>query len=261
MKIIKNLINLIKYNEEKKYNFILPDDIQDSANELSGDSKLKPLEKINENIYPSIDVNLEYVTNKYNLSINSDIKIRNFFINAKKKQYSAFLLYIDGMIDTDSINRFVIEPLMLKNTSNMSNSERNVISTAVTNNAVVKRVKKFNLIDYISECLVPQNDVTTSNKFKEIFQKVNAGMSALFIDTIDTVFIIDAKGFEKRSISKPENEIIIRGSQEGFVESIRTNTSLIRRLVNNEDLIIEDMNVGTISKTKIRNLLFKRCCK
>ena len=40
------------------------------------------------------------------------------------------------------------------------------ISTAVTNNVTVRRVKKFNLVNYVSECLVPQNDVTTSNSFK-----------------------------------------------------------------------------------------------
>lgn len=69
------------------------------------------------------------------------------------------------------------------------------------------------------------------------------GVSALFVDTIDTVFLIDAKGFEKRSISPPDNEVIIRGSHEGFVEAIRTNTSLLRRIINNEDFIIEEANV------------------
>jgi len=262
MKKINDLINLIKYRENPDYNFVLPEADASQDSQVSSNSpELEPLENVSENVYPSIDVNLEYVKVKYNVLINSDIKIRNFFVNAKNRQYRAFLLYIDGMIDSKSINKFVIEPLMLKNSSNTTTSEQNIVSTAVTNNAIVRRVKKFNLVDYISECLVPQNDVSTSTKFKDVFEKVNAGMSALFIDTIDTVFVIDAKGFEKRSISPPENEVIIRGSQEAFIESIRTNTSLIRRLVNNENLIIEDISVGTISHTKVRNLLFKKCCK
>lgn len=259
MKFIDNVINLLKYKEDENYDFILPASPQ--TNENIDSAELKPLENTNENIYPSLDVNIEYVKVKYNTLINSDIKIREFFINAKNKQYRAFLLYIDGMINTESINKFVIEPLMLRNSSNTSTSNQNIVSTAVTNNAVVRRVKKFNLIEYISECLVPQNDVSTSNKFKEVFSKVNAGISALFIDTINTVFLIDAKGFEKRGISPPENEIIIRGSQEGFIESIRTNTSLLRRLINNENLIIEDISVGTISSTKIRSMLLKRHSK
>lgn len=244
MKFIDNIINAIKYTENQDYDFILPDADSSQDSQLASDSsELKPLENTEENVYPSIDVNLEYVKVKYNVLINSDIKIREFFINAKNKQYRAFLLYIDGMINSNSINKFVIEPLMLKNGSNTNNSNSDIISTAVTNNVIVRRMKKFDLVDYISECLIPQNDVTTSKKFKDIFGQVNLGISALFIDTIDTVFLIDAKGFEKRSVAAPENEIIVRGPQEAFVESIRTNTTLLRRIVNNEDLIIEDMNV------------------
>lgn len=262
MKIIDDLINLIKYKEVNAYSFVLPDadSTQDSSISSSA-NELQPLDNVSETVYPSINVNLEYVNVKYNTLINSDIKIRKFFITAKNKQYSAFLLYIDGMIDTHAINKFVIEPLMIRNRSNTNQSNPDIISTAVTNNVIVRRMKKFNLVDYISECLVPQNDISTSNSFKEIFAQVNLGVSALFVDTIDTVFLIDAKGFEKRSITPPENEIIIRGSQESFIESIRTNTSLLRRLVNNENLVIEDMSVGTITSTKVRCLLFKECRK
>lgn len=244
MKFIDSFLNLIKYKEKEEYNFILPDaDASQDSQTSNNSQELEPLEKVNETVYPSIDVNLEYVKVKYNVLINSDIKIREFFINAKNKQYRAFLLYIDGMIDTESINKFVIEPLMLKNISNTNSSDENIVSTAVTNNAVVRRIKKFNLVDYISECLIPQNDISTSTKFKDVFKQVNSGISALFVDTINTVFLIDAKGFEKRSITPPENEIVIRGPQEGFIESIRTNTSLLRRFVNNENFIIEDMSV------------------
>lgn len=244
MKFIDSFLNLIKYKEKEEYNFILPDaDASQDSQTSNNFQELEPLEKVNETVYPSIDVNLEYVKVKYNVLINSDIKIREFFINAKNKQYRAFLLYIDGMIDTESINKFVIEPLMLKNISNTNSSDENIVSTAVTNNAVVRRIKKFNLVDYISECLIPQNDISTSTKFKDVFKQVNSGISALFVDTINTVFLIDAKGFEKRSITPPENEIVIRGPQEGFIESIRTNTSLLRRFVNNENFIIEDMSV------------------
>ena len=252
MKILNNILNFIKYRETNEYNFVLPDaDSSQDDGISSSPSKLTPLENTSEDVYPSIDVNLEYVNVKYNTLINSDIKIRELFINARNKQYKAFLLYIDGMIDTKSINKFVIEPLMLKNRSNTSNENPDIVSTAVTNNVIVRRMKKFNLINYISECLVPQNDVKTSSKFSEIFKNVNSGVTALFIDTINTVFLIDAKGFEKRSITPPENEIIIRGSQEGFIESIRTNTSLLRRLINNENLVIEDLSVGTVTTTRV----------
>lgn len=58
------------------------------------------------------------------------------------------------------------------------------------------------------------------------------------------------KGFKQRSVDKPSNEIVVRGAQEAFTEVIRTNTSLLRRLVNNEKLIIENLEIGNLSKTK-----------
>lgn len=76
------------------------------------------------------------------------------------------------------------------------------------------------------------------------------GDCLLFINTLNVAFDIDVKKFQQRSVSTPENESIIKGSQEGFVENLRTNTSLLRRIVNNENLVIENIAVGKISQTK-----------
>ena len=242
MKILDKIINSITYKEPHSYSFSLAEPEKVSEEKMPEVNSV-PEQDEKKKVFPSIDVNLEYVKKIYNFEINSDIKLREFYINAKGKQYSAFLLYIDGMINSESINKFVIEPLMIKNDSNETPQSPDIVTTAVTNNVSVRRVKKFDLKTYILEYLIPQNDVDTEEKFKSIFQKVNAGISALFIDTLNVAFVIDAKGFEKRSIAAPENEVSIRGSQEGFVESIRTNTSLLRRIVNNEDFIIENANV------------------
>lgn len=241
MKILDKLVKLITYKEQNSYNFVLPENINETASERNS-AKEKAVSK-EENVFPSISANLEYVKKVYNFDINSDIKIREFYMNIKGKQYKAFLLYIEGMIDSQSINKFVIEPLMLKNSSNLDPNNPDVVTFSQQNNVPIRRIKKFDLSQYILDCLVPQNDVATENSFASIFQKVNAGVSALFVDTLDTVFTIDAKGFEKRSIASPENEVVIRGSQEGFIEAIRTNTSLLRRIINNEDFIIEETNV------------------
>lgn len=245
---MKNFFNAIidsfKYSPQNNYRFNLTNS-QDNS-----DNKMVPLEDLNENVYPSIDVNLEYIKSKFNSSINSDIKIRQFDLIARNKLYKAFVLYIDGMSDSKAINRFILYPLMLKNKSNTSEASETMVSSAVASNITVKRVKKFNLIDYINSCLIPHNDVTQMKKFEEIITSVNLGNCALFIDTIDTCFVCDVKGYEKRTIDSPKNEIVIRGSHEAFVENLRTNTSMLRRLVNNENLIIEDTSVGIVSKTK-----------
>lgn len=255
MKILDNIINLISYKEPNDYHFILPDaeNVQNSGSDDSfKNAKTADVSQVkDEKVFPSLSVNLEYVKKIYNFDINSDIKIREFYINVRGKQYSAFLLYIEGMIDSDSINRFLIKPLMIKNSSNTSNDEQNIVTTAITSNVSVRRVKKFDLKTYLLDFLVPQNDVSSENMFKDIFQKVNTGISALFVDTLDTAILVDAKGFETRSIEPPANENIIRGSQEGLVESLRINTTLLRRIINSENLIIEDFRIGNISQTQV----------
>ena len=245
-KIFSNIINSFKYEPENRYIFDLPP--SDSPYE---NNQIKPLEKTKENIFPSSEVNLEYIKVKFNSLINSDIKIREFDLTARNKVYKSFILYIDGMSDTKLINRFILNPLMLKSRANTNTTPEEVVSSAVANNITVKKVKKFDLVDYIYNCLIPHNDLKKIKTFEDVITAVNAGNCALFIDTIDTCFVCDVKGYEKRSIDTPRNEIVIRGSQEAFVENIRTNTTMLRRLVNNENLIIEDTSVGKISKTKI----------
>ena len=58
------------------------------------------------------------------------------------------------------------------------------------------------------------------------------GNCVLFVETLDIAFDIDVKGFKQRSVDTPNNEIVIKGPHEAFVENLRTNTSLIRRIVN-----------------------------
>lgn len=244
-KFLSDIIDSFKYEPENKYEFDL------SVNDTENNSnQIKPLEDLSQNVYPSVAVNLEYIKVKFNTLINSDIKIREFDLTARNKVYKAFILYIDGMSDTKLINRFILHPLMLKSRANTNNSAEEIVSSAVANRITVKKVKKFNLVYYIYSCLIPHNDVEKSNNFNDVISLVNLGNCALFIDTIDTCFICDVKGFEKRNIDTPKNEIVIRGSQEAFVETIRTNTSMIRRLVNNENLIIESTSIGAISKTE-----------
>lgn len=239
------IANSFRYTPKDKYEFSLSiNDTQNNSNPI------EPLERTEQSIFPSIDVNLEYIKVRFNSLINSDIKIREFDLTARNKVYKAFIVYIDGMSDSKSINRFILHPLMLKSRANTFNKNEEVVSTAIANNITVRKVKKFNLVDYIYSCLIPLNDTKKTKKFEEAINAINSGECALFVDTIDTCFLSDVKGFEKRNIDKPSNEVVIRGSQESFVENIRTNTSMIRRMINNENLVIENTSVGVVSQTK-----------
>ncbi|MCI8759729.1 MAG: spore germination protein [Clostridia bacterium] len=249
---LKNIFQkLFTYEPPVEYNFSLPEGTQntESNDNQAVDSVSDTEETIN--IFPSLNVNLEYMKTKYNLLINSDVILRQFTINARGKQYNAFLVYIDGMVDSEIMDKFVLEPLMLRNKSNLyEGTQSKVISEAVANNITVRKVKKFDLSNYLMGCLMPQNAVKEATDFDTVANGINSGNCALFVDTLSLAFDIEVKGFKQRSVNSPNNEIVIKGPHEAFVENIRTNTSLIRRIVNNENLVIENLEVGKITKTK-----------
>lgn len=127
---------------------------------------------------------------QYNALINSDVVIREFTLSARDKQFKAFILYIDGMVDTQLINDFILKPLMLRNSANIYDGEQNrVLSLKNDNKTIIKKVRKFNLVDYIDSCLLPQNSVKKAEKFGDILSGINSGNCALFVDTINTALI------------------------------------------------------------------------
>ena len=89
-------------------------------------------------------------------------------MNARGKQYNAFIVYIDGMVDSKIMDDFILKPLMLRNRNNLYDGSQNkVISEAVANNITVRKVKKFDLPNYLMGCLLPQNDVKEIETFEE----------------------------------------------------------------------------------------------
>lgn len=243
MKVLDVLKDIFYPDNDISHSFVL------SSENNSTNSNFDKIGEITE-ISSHIDSNIEYIKSKYNLLINSDIILREFTLSARNRKYRAFLLFIDGMISTEVVNDYVLKPLMMKNMANsFFGSEEQIYSSHKSNSISVRKIKKFDLKDYIYNNLMPQNSLKIRSEFKDIFSSINSGCCALFVDTLNIAFDIDIKGFQTRSISKPENEVVIRGPQEAFVESIRVNTTLIRRIVNNENLIIEDIKIGKTSQT------------
>ena len=240
--------NLFKYKPPENYDF----NIQTTENAIVQDLYY---EKIEEKVFPSFQKNLEFIRSRFNSLINSDVIIREFKIICKNKRYNAFLVYIDGMTDSVIINDFILRPLMLRNKSNTHIEEEKSIKKFNYNSKNIvysssKQNERTELANYIYTNLVPNNNLSKQIEFSKIISDINSGNCVLFVDTLNIAFDIDAKGFKQRNIDRPQIENVIKGPQEAFVENIRTHTSLLRRLVNNQNLIIENLEVGNLSKTK-----------
>lgn len=237
--MIKDIfLSLFKYKEKSEYNFVLPivaNNIDEKEFDSQDDTK----------VYPSIENNKTYLKSKYNMLINSDIKIRDFTITLKSKKLPAFLLYIDGMVEDSSINEFIMQPLLLRNSIKMQDFSKTYIDPSN------RKILKINLENFLYESLIPQNSVSKDTEFSKIISKVNTGFCVLFVENLSVALCIETKGFKGRSVTEPVTESVVKGAHEGFVENIRTNTSMLRKIINNESLVIEESEVGKISKTKV----------
>jgi spore germination protein KA len=74
-------------------------------------------------------------------------------------------------------------------------------------------------------------------------------MQRLFCSGMEKAVVTDMKHWSQRSIETPDSEAVIRGPKEGFTESLRTNTSMLRRKIKTPDLVFECLSAGRQTNT------------
>lgn len=98
---------------------------------------------------------------------------------------------------------------------------------------------------------IPYGDVQLLTDLEEVLYAVLAGMACLLIDGYDACFTIDCRSYPMRSISEPDKDKALRGSRDGFVETLVYNTALIRRRIRSKDLVMEQYQAGETSRTDL----------
>lgn len=98
---------------------------------------------------------------------------------------------------------------------------------------------------------MPYVEVDVSNDWETILHNILSGVLVLFIDGYEQGILIDSRTYPARSVAEPEKDKVLRGSKDGFVETIVFNTALIRRRIRSTDLCMEMMNAGKSSRTDI----------
>ncbi|PAE23382.1 spore germination protein [Bacillus sp. 7894-2] len=98
---------------------------------------------------------------------------------------------------------------------------------------------------------IPYVEVETTDELDKVVDMVLAGPTALVVDGIDEVILIDARTYPVRGPQEPDIERVVRGSRDGFVETLVFNTALTRRRIRDRTLRMEYMQVGRRSKTDV----------
>lgn len=104
--------------------------------------------------------------------------------------------------------------------------------------------------DFIERC-VPYTEVEIIKDFNIVLKNLFSGVSCLFIDGYQGCIAIDCRTYPSRSVEEPEKDKSLRGSRDGFVETIVFNTALLRRRIRDEHLIMEMSEIGCSSRTDV----------
>lgn len=188
-----------------------------------------------ENINKSLEKNLEALKDFFHFSLSNDFKIRNFDININNQTYNAAIFFYDGLVDSNELNKSVLKPLMK--------------SICFESKSVLKKLQSNDLKDAIVGTILNQTQLSIVNNYGKVINAINHGECALLVDSLDMAILCDAKKIPARSVGKSENEMTIKGPSEGFVETLRINTALIRKFVKDENLIFESTVIGNKSQT------------
>lgn len=108
-----------------------------------------------------------------------------------------------------------------------------------------------NTLKRLLETHIGYLEVESTNEFKKIVTQVLSGPLALFIEGESEAILIDARTYPARGPEEPDVERVVRGSRDGFVETLIFNTALTRRRLRDPSLRMEYMQVGERSKTDI----------
>lgn len=101
------------------------------------------------------------------------------------------------------------------------------------------------------EMAIPYTEVELIEDFDQVLKNLFSGVTCLFVDGYEGAIAIDCRTYPARSVEEPDKDKSLRGSRDGFVETVVINTAMIRRRIRSEHLVMEMQEVGDSSRTDI----------
>ena len=171
----------------------------------------------------SFQKNIQYFEKQLAINKNFDLVDKVLEIGKKK----AKLYFVEGMCKDESVQKLLEYFLEIKETD------------------MPQEVNGF------VEQHLPSVETELEDDFEKIEKNYFAGVTCLFVEGFEKCILIDARTYPARSVSEPEKDKTMRGSKDGFVETIVFNTALIRRRIRSNDLRMEMFCIGETSKTDV----------
>ena len=164
----------------------------------------------------------------------SDIVFRNFHIG-KDGEVALLFVYVDGLIDKAVLSESVLGSL----------SDEKDIEMPIGENL------KSHIFSIIANEGISLSEINEEEEMEKVIDAILSGETALLINGIEKAIILSTRGWNTRSVDEPETETVVRGPREGFTETLRINTSLVRRRIKDPKLKLKVVEIGRRSKTSV----------
>ena len=169
-----------------------------------------------------IQYNIQLLKSQLRIDSNFDILYRNVIIGEQE----AGFFFIDGFVQEDMVEKLIQFFYSLKKTD-------------VEN------------IDTFLKVGMPYTEVEKTNDLEQVITAFLSGVSVMFIDGFDECILLDCRTYPMRSVTEPWKDRVLRGSRDGFVETLVSNAALLRRRIRDTNFSMKMYNVGKRSRSDV----------
>ncbi len=187
----------------------------------------EPEAEQNDAISTSVQANRDRLSEELRGEINPDLILRTFLFAG---QFPAMAAFLNGMANEKLINDFILRPGMRTRKLDCAENER----------------AQFALNRVFS-----MQEAELTDSWLDAKTAIEEGRTAVFLEGDSHAVLMDTRGFVSRSVSTPQNEVVILGPNEGFTENIRTNITLLRRIIKTDDFVCEFRKSGGKNNNRI----------
>lgn len=103
----------------------------------------------------------------------------------------------------------------------------------------------------LKENVLSNNEVTELLNIDDAVEKLLQGHCLILVDNADVILSCDIEKITVRAVTEPPTSVVIKGPREGFNESLKYNLAMIRRRVKSNDLVVQTIEVGKLTKTQV----------
>ena len=174
-------------------------------------------------VFGTLKENVNFIRQTLPIQKSFDLLQRDIVIGERQCTF----FFIDGFTKDDTMQKLMTSFFLIKK-EDMPSTARGFSKMAVS----------YVEVDVIAD-------------FDLIIRNILSGVTCLFVDGYNECIAIDCRTYPARSVDEPEKDKSLRGSRDGFVETVVFNTALIRRRIRDPHLVMQMFDVGHSSRTDV----------